>query len=234
MASNGGYATLGFLYNNVLKIKDCHWGTKTPFASIRRIVQDDRYFFKIRPGLWALKAYKEKLPFDINITETNKKTENIEFNHTYYQGLLVEIGNLNNYETFVPAQDRNKKFLDKKLSDIATLQVFHDFSYENVVNKARTIDVSWFNNRKMPGSFFEIEFSTDMQNSLLKYVELQDFNTKFYIISDNARKKEYDSKINLNAFNPIKDRVKFIDYDKLSDWHTKTFELVTIERIYNV
>ena len=46
MKENGGFATLGYLYQNVLKIKDCIWETKTPFATIRRIVQDDRFFFK--------------------------------------------------------------------------------------------------------------------------------------------------------------------------------------------
>jgi len=50
MEENGGYATLGFLNQKVLKIKDCKWNTKTPFASIRRIVQDPRFFFKIKPG----------------------------------------------------------------------------------------------------------------------------------------------------------------------------------------
>ncbi|MDA8325306.1 MAG: hypothetical protein M0033_03715, partial [Nitrospiraceae bacterium] len=55
MEDNGGYATLGLLYQGVPKIEECAWKTKTPFASIRRIVQDDRFFFKIKPGLWALK-----------------------------------------------------------------------------------------------------------------------------------------------------------------------------------
>ena len=50
MEENGGYATLGFLNQRALKVEGCEWKTKTPFASIRRIVQDDRFFFKIRPG----------------------------------------------------------------------------------------------------------------------------------------------------------------------------------------
>lgn len=50
----GGQATLGQLYQEVMKIKDCEWKTKTPFASIRRIVQVNTEIFKVRPGLWAL------------------------------------------------------------------------------------------------------------------------------------------------------------------------------------
>ena len=62
MKKNGGYATLEHLYQSALKVPGVKWKTKTPEASIRRIVQDERFFFKIRPGLWALKEYKDKLP----------------------------------------------------------------------------------------------------------------------------------------------------------------------------
>ncbi len=54
MTANGGYATLGHLYSEALKVPGVKWNTKTPFASIRRIVQDGRFFFKIRPGLAEL------------------------------------------------------------------------------------------------------------------------------------------------------------------------------------
>ena len=47
----GGQATLGELNQEVMKIKECEWNTKTPFASIRRIVQERPEIFKVRPGL---------------------------------------------------------------------------------------------------------------------------------------------------------------------------------------
>jgi hypothetical protein len=234
MEANGGYATLGYLYKNVFKVEDCIWKTKTPFASIRRIVQDKRYFFKIKPGLWALNSYKDNLPFDMTGIKVDDKITNEEFNHTYYQGLLVEIGNLKKYDTYVPSQDGNKIFLGRRLRNIATLHDFFQFSYEHIVNKVRTVDVSWFNNRRMPCFLFEVEHTTNIQNSLLKYVELQDFNIKFFIIADKVRKLEYDNKRLLNAFSPIKDRVQFMDYDSLSNWHTRTFEMATIENNYNL
>src|SRR3989339_656383 len=91
MEKNGGYATLGFLNQNVLKIKDCEWKTKTPFASIRGIVQTyDKIFFKIKPGLWALKSYKDKLPSEILLLNNILKPEQELLNNSYYQGLLVE------------------------------------------------------------------------------------------------------------------------------------------------
>lgn len=230
MEQNGGFATLGFLYQEVLKVPGVEWETKTPFASIRRIVQDERFFFKIKPGLWALKNFKNKLPLEILPEEKMPKIKQEEFNHTYYQGLLVEIGNLKNYQTSVPSQDKNKKFLNKKLGDIITIEEFYKFSYDHIVNKAKTIDVLWFNQRKMPSKLFEVEHSTDIQNSLLKFVELQDFYTEFFIVADNHRMREFNSKLLLNAFYPVQKRTKFIGYDKLSEWHSKTYEIVNLEK----
>ena len=36
------------------------------------------------------------------------------------QGLIIEIGNMKHYATYVPAQDQNRKFLEKPLKDICT------------------------------------------------------------------------------------------------------------------
>lgn len=96
------------------------------------------------------------------------------------------------------------------------------------MNRAKTIDVIWFNNRRLPNSFFEIEHSTDIQNSLLKFYDLQDFYSNFYIVSAMERKKEFEFKINFDAFEIIKNRVKFIDYEFVSNLHTKSFELASI------
>ena len=229
MEQNGGFATLGYLNQEVLKVPGVEWKTKTPFASIRRIVQDKRFFFKIKPGLWALYSHRNKLPLEISPTDIVPKSKQELFNHSYYQGLLVEIGNLKKYETFVPSQDKNKKFLGKTLGEVSSQESFYQFGYDHIVRKAKTVDVCWFNVRKMPSVLFEVEHSTDIQNSLLKFIELQDYNANFFVVADKVRKEEYIGKLSLNAFMPIKPRVQFIDYDKLSDWHTKTYELVSIE-----
>jgi hypothetical protein len=230
MEENGGFATLGYLNQQVLKVPGVEWKTKTPFASIRRIVQDERFFFKIKPGLWALLTHKHQLPQEILPTDAVPRQERELLNHSYYQGLLVEIGRLRRYDAFVPSQDRNKRFLGKTLGEVSSPTGFYQFGYDHIVRRAKTVDVCWFNIRKMPSALFEVEHSTDIQNSLLKFVELQDFNTDFFIVADKVRKAEFSDKLSFNAFLPIKARVQFIDYDKLSEWHTKTSEIVSVER----
>jgi hypothetical protein len=98
-----------------------------------------------------------------------------------------------------------------------------------LVRRAQTIDVTWFNPRKMPDTFFEVEHSTDIYNSLLKFVDLQDFNVNFWIVADQARKRDYDSRIASAAFQPIVARVRFVNYDTISEWHSKEYELATLE-----
>src|SRR5674476_78831 len=93
----GGVATLGQLNQEVFSIKDCEWKTKTPFASIRRIVQTDKRIYKIKPGLYGLTDYKKILEDKGIIQETEKNKDSnevIEFNHSYFQGLLLTVGNL--------------------------------------------------------------------------------------------------------------------------------------------
>ncbi|MBN1486908.1 MAG: hypothetical protein JW981_04650 [Anaerolineae bacterium] len=230
MEENGGYATLGYLYQNVLDVPGTVWKTRTPYASIRRIVQDDRFFFKIRPGLWALNSCHDVVLEKFAIGEESSEEQQQEFNHSYYQGLLIELGNLKSFQTFVPYQDKNKTYLSRPLSAYTTLEGFYEFTYPHIVRRAITIDVTWFNKRRLPDSFFEVEHTTDIQNSLLKFLELQDFNANFNIVASENRFQEFEKKLSYAAFDPIKNRVKFIDYDRLSVYHTKAFELQEIQK----
>jgi hypothetical protein len=211
----GGQATLGELNQEVLKIHDCEWNTKTPFASIRRIVQTRPEIIKIRPGLWALKSFQKKLglvEYGSGVAETPKI---VEENHSYYQGIIAQLGNLLGYSTYIPNQDKNQLFVNKPLGDVRSLSEIPMFSHPELVKRSGTIDVIWFNSRKMPSRFFEVEHSTDIQNSLLKYCDLQDFSSKMFIVADERRHHEFESKIRFSGVSDIKSRVEFLGYSNL-------------------
>ena len=212
MRKEGGYATLRRL-NEIVDFST--WKTKTPEASIRRIVQDSRHIFRIQPGLCALEEMRDVVMKEFDLTIGNNRSEE-EFSHGYYQGLLIEIGKFRKQKTYIPAQDKNRKFLGRPLSEITDTMKLPDFSYDTLKRKAKTVDVIWFNERIMPSSFYEVEHTTDMKNSLSKFYELQDFNAGFYIVADASRKREFDDKINVSMFEPIKDRVGFLDYKRVA------------------
>ena len=219
----GGVATLGELNKEVFKIKDCEWKTKTPFASIRRIVQQTKGIYKIKPGLYGLEKYKKQLEDSGIIADTDKNKNSAEvcnFNHTYYQGILLIIGKFHNMQTFIPNQDKNKKFYNgQKLQELSTLNELPHYSYPQLIKRSSTIDTIWFNARNMPDSFFEIEHSTDIQNSLLKFYDLQDFHARMVIVAvaDIKRKQEFEYKMGFHAFKELnaQKRVSFLSYEAL-------------------
>ena len=217
----GGVATLNQINQNVFFIEDCSWGSKTPFASIRRIVRNTKGIYRIKPGLYALESHRQELENNGIIVqdEHNQDSEIVKtFNHSYYQGLLLEMGKMRHLDTFVPDQDKNKQFLNQAvLGDLRTIQAIPEYSYPQLVKRSSTIDVIWFNERSMPSDFYEVEHTTDIKNSLTKFYELQDFNAGFFIVADASRKKEYEDKLHVSLFSPIENRVKFLNYKQVVD-----------------
>ena len=226
MNANGGYATLGHLYKEALKIPGVEWKTKTPFKSINRIVQDPKFFFKIRPGLWALLETKDKLPADL------RSKPKPESDHSYYQGLLIELGNLKKQSTFVPKQDRGRSFLGKRLGDRVTVDDIYPFTYEDVVRRAATVDVIWFDERKMLTEFIEVENTTDMHSAFLKFVMLDAFHAVFRIVSPAPRKSEFASKIAHPSFCTIAARTRFTSYDLVSEMHAEESEVAALQQAW--
>ena len=211
LRNEGGFATLRRL-NEIMDFTS--WKTKTPEATVRRIVQVSKEIFRIQPGLWALEKERDKVLQKFDLKVGNRQSEE-RFSHGYYQGMLVEIGKYNKKETYVPAQDKNRIFLDKHLGDITDTVTLPPFTYESLLRKARTIDVIWFNDRRMPTDLYEVEHTTDIKNSLSMFYELQDFYAKFYIVADKSRENEFLDKLNASIFNAISKRVRFLKYEQI-------------------
>lgn len=226
----GGIATLNQINQHVFEITDCQWGSKTPFASIRRIVRHTNGIYRIKPGLYALESHRKE--FEQNgilvQNEHNQDSDAIKtFNHAYYQGLLLEMGKMRHLDTFVPDQDKHKQFLNQaELGDLRTIQVLPEYSFPQLVKRSSTIDVIWFNDRHMPHSFFEVEHSTDIQNSLLKFNDLQDFSARMVIVADEKRHHEFIVKMGYAAFKELLQnrRVDFLSYESLDKQYNQELD----------
>ena len=85
----------------------------------------------------------------------------------------------------------------------------------------------------MPDSFFEVEHSTDIQNSLIKFSDLQDFYTKMFIVADEKRHSEFDKKISYSSFEDLRKerRVKFLSYDDLEKQYRQALELQAVQTL---
>ena len=210
---NGYIATLEEIYQIAPTLKQ--FNGLTPDRTINERVQRDKRFVKLKPGLYGLKNYLEKLPDEFNPKISKTQADEDKITHAYIQGMLLEIGNINGFKTFAP--DKSGRFTSKKLCDIMTLKEIPKFTYEHILQSTRFIDVIWFNDRNFPNSIFEVENSTNFRNSLVKFVELQDFTTSMIMIAPNEKSKinKYNQEIEKSAFAAIKDRVKFFNYDKI-------------------
>lgn len=222
MQQNGGYATFQQLNQ---RIDFSSWETKTPHASVRRIVQTNKEFFRIAAGLWGLSDNRKEILSTFDICESDKNSVET-FTHGYIQGIISEIGNLRGLDTYVPPQDKNRLFLERKLSNVVSVQHIYDFTYNEIVKFARTVDVIWFNERKLPNAFYEVEHTTDIKNSLNKFYELQDFRAKFYIVAPKEREKQYTNIIASSIYKEIKNLVSFISYDRLINQYEKEVTMV--------
>lgn len=219
-----GFATLTQLYQ---KVDVSNWKTKTPFASIRRIVQDEKFFFKIKPGLWALNSYKAKLPSSVlQLISEQKRNYDKErkFTHYYYQGIISEIGVLNQFSTYIPAQDKNRPFLNKTLKEVTSLTALPPFTFQPVIKSIQTIDVIWMNKRQYPTAVFEVENSTNFKYSLTKFYELIDFSTQMIIVSDAIRYRQFLSIIKLSIFSDLQNRVIFCEYGLLDQYYSNPYK----------
>lgn len=185
----------------------------TPHKTINERVQRDDNFVKLKAGLYGLKNHLDKLPDEYNPNVKKTKEEENIITHAYIQGMLLEIGNINGFKTFSP--DKSGLFINKKLGDILTQPNIPNFTFDSILQSTKYIDVIWFNDRNFPNSIFEIENSTNFRNSLVKFVELQDFTTSMIIIAPKEESKinKFRQEIEKSAFITIKERVKFFDYD---------------------
>jgi hypothetical protein len=223
-----GVATLADIYKEALRTGGRKWKTKTPQATIRRIVQTRPEIYKLKPGLYGLVSQRQSNEASgfIASTERSQGSDALRAsNHSYYQGLLLRIGRLRSLDCWAPNQDRSKVFLNQTIGELRNIEGIPQFSYPRLVHRSSTVDVIWFNRRGMPDSFFEVEHTTDIQNSLVKFDDLQDFHAQMVIVADASREREFRDKLCFAAFEDIRKRVNFLGFEAL----VRNFELISMQ-----
>jgi hypothetical protein len=187
MLHNGYFASLQHIYKEFPKYRT--WTGKTPLKTIQERVQRDKRFTRIGVGVYTLTEFLDKLQ---KVQVPDKKSERSEFQHNIIQGMLLEIGEMKQYGTYTP--DRRKTFDGKQLGLIASIKDCPKFTFSNIIEQSvRFIDVIWFNQRNFPARVFEVEHSSDFRDALIKFSELQDFTTDFFIISPEDRRQKYET-----------------------------------------
>lgn len=212
LKQNGGSANLSTIYNKIQKFYPKAKENKEWEAGIRgvlyRELREGSRFKKIGLSIYALKEYKENpLP---------KANEKVKM-HSFMQGICLELGNARNYLTYTA--DPSKLYRDNVyLKDIANLKIVPNFTYKEITNEVKRIDVLWFNNAKcaFPQCAFEVVDSVStLNNAFNRCLQLKAFATKFYIVAPQIHYKKFEQNLELEIYRDKKDFFQFVAYDEM-------------------
>ena len=182
---------------------------------IQERVQRDKRFTRIGLGVYALTAYIDNLPKAE--TPKNEKAKS-ERKHDIIQGMLLEIGNHQKDISDTYTNDKKWIFENKTLGSLATLQKVPSFTFQHIIDDSVFFaDVIWFNERHFPQVIFEVEHSTDFRDAFIKFMELQDFQTRFYCVSDENRRSKFEKEKAKSAFSAINNRIQFLTYEQVEN-----------------
>ncbi len=215
----GGQAHL----SEINKIIEGHPKTRTNPTwqnTIRRVVRQYKIFEPVPPersGVYRLtkEAQIEARPQGLT------KTPDID--HGIVQGMLVALGKIYGYETYVPRYDQTTRvFQGKALREFISVSDCTDIFEGPNLSKIREIDVMWFDEDDyglFPVYAFEVEGTTDVKRGMDRLLKIpKRFSTYLFIIAPGKKEKDlFDRFINQTPFRDFRNKFRFRFYEELED-----------------
>lgn len=226
MEDNQGTASLETIYKNIEKYYPTAKLSNTWKAGIRgvlyREIRNNRRFKKIGLSIYALKEYVE---------EQKPKTEDVVRMHSYIEGICLEIGNFKKFETYTA--DPSAVYRDNlNLNDFSTMDTIPQFSYDEIVQDAKRMDVIWFNKKGLyfPQKIFEVVDSIGTLSSAFnRCLQLKNFRTEFFIVAPEKHRTKFNQIMKLETYRESNNRFKFINYDEIVDLYENASRVNKIE-----
>lgn len=217
MIDNGGSATLQVIYDNIERYYPSAKVSKDWSAGIRGVLYRElshgTRFKKIGLSIYALADYTEE-----KINKINRVRR-----HSLIEGICIELGNSQNYNTFTA--DPSALYRDNTyLNNIASISDLPCFTYSDILHQARLIDVLWFNKSTLsfPQFAFEVVDSIGTLNGALnRCMQLHNFRTKFFIVAPEEHRAKYEQTMNLAIYRQQKELFEFLPYDTIMDTYDR-------------
>lgn len=217
LRDNGGVVSLEVLYKDIVKYRDVttnrEWKATLRGILYREMQQKGR-IVRVGLGVFALQDAVPKLTLFQRIT----RGENVQrkwLNHASIEGMLLELGNFYGYDTYTA--NAQKHFDGKPLASIATLKDLPPFTFPDLLEQLRWIDVLWFERkpRPFPKFAFEVEMKPNFRRALLRLYQLRDFNTTLYVVADDTKQKLFEKCLQDEPFHILRHRFAFFPIDKV-------------------
>lgn len=141
--------------------------------------------------------------------------EEEKLTHEQNEGILLELGNLLDFDTYTP--DKSKEYKGEKLGDISTLKEIPHFTYPRILDTVREVDVIWFKD-DFPRYCFEVEHTTDISKGLLRLYQIKELPSKFFIVAPSSRVSKFETEIRKDPFYRVRGKYTFRSYSELLKW----------------
>jgi len=209
----GGVASLQDLYTSVPALLT-QTQTRDSAHSIRaylRRLKQKSLIKQVGLSLYALRDVSPENPFyEIALSESrvedalSKLPKNAV--HGFIEGMLVDLGNFIGSETYTP--DKHVVFNGKPLNELCSQRRLPNFTYKEIVESTAMIDVIWLQDG-FPIKTFDVEQTTGFKSALLRVYQLRDFNTHFFVVAPDSRRKAYQKRLLLKPFIEIQHAIRF-------------------------
>ncbi len=230
MRANKGVASLEQLYQQAPRHRHSlpagDW-QKTLRGVLYREVRRGR-FVKVGLGVYALPDHaiddSTAYAHALKGKSVDAYLNQIEDIHSAMEGMLIEIGNYLEYQTYT--SDRNCSFDGKRLGDLCHLQGVPPFTYPELQQKAARCDVIWFGRgqRPFPKFIYEVEATTSFVNSMHKMYQLRDIDTRFVLVAPERRRAQFEQRLQDEPFAEVRHRYAFRSFEQVARFYFNCVE----------
>ncbi len=223
MKDNGGLASWQFIYNNLEKyypkIKESEEWQAGVRGTLYREIRSGTNFKKVGIGVFGL------IDYDSKVIEEEIKSDTVRM-HSYIQGVMIELGNYEKYDTYSP--DASAIFQQNiKVGEISSMKDVPQFSYQAIVDIAKRIDVLYFNTTgyQFPRRAIEIVDSIGtLESSLSRVYQLKGFQADFVILTPERYVEKVQRTLNKEPYSIERERFIVRNYDEVLKFYKAKVE----------
>jgi hypothetical protein len=188
-------------------------------ATIRRVVRQYSVFEPVGEGKGVYRLVMPSRPTP-EVTEVNSADPVV--GHAEVQGMLVHLGHLCGYETYVPKADQTtRQFQGQPLRDLVTVRDCSAVFRGPNARANALVDVLWFaddDEGLFPAYAFEVEHTTDVKSGLLRLAGLpRRYTVPLYIVAAERERPRFERFVASDPFRQMSDRLRFQAYDRLAE-----------------
>ncbi len=147
--------------------------------------------------------------------------------HSYIEGIMVELGNFEKYMTYCAdpsASFQNNIFINQ----LTTISEFPNFTYQEINEIAKRIDVVWFQNEgyNFPKRAIEVVDSiSTLGEALNRMYQIKEFQADFYVLAPKKHIEKIKKTLNREPYSIQRDRFIVKNYDEVIDYYNKRLNI---------